>query len=125
MRGFGMTAQETGRITDVMALSFSSSTLDISKFQESMKYVAPVAKLMKVSIEEATASLGILADNQVSGSMAGTNLRKVISKLSLATGKGYRESLEIVSKKLAAATTESEKLAIAQKLVGDRAYGTR
>ena len=124
MRGFGMTAQETGRITDVMALSFSSSTLDISKFQESMKYVAPVAKLMKVSIEEATASLGILADNQVSGSMAGTNLRKVISKLSLATGKGYRESLEIVSKKLAAATTESEKLAIAQKLVGDRAYGT-
>lgn len=124
MRGFGMTAQETGRITDVMALSFSSSTLDISKFQESMKYVAPVAKLMKVSIEEATASLGIMADNQVSGSMAGTNLRKVISKLVTATGKDYRTSLEIVSKKLAAATTESEKLAIAQKLVGDRAYGT-
>ena len=123
LSGFGMKASETGRVTDVMALSFSSSTLDIVKFQESMKYVAPVANLMKVSIEEATASLGILADKQISGSMAGTNLRKVMSKLSLATGKGYRESLEIVSKKLAAATTESEKLAIAQEMVGDRAYG--
>jgi hypothetical protein len=118
-----MTAQETGRITDVMALSFSSSTLDISRFQESMKYVAPVAKIMKMSIEEATASLGILANNSIHGSMAGTNLRKVMSKLTAATGKGYRESLEIVSVKLAAATSESEKLAIAQKLVGDRAYG--
>jgi TP901 family phage tail tape measure protein len=123
MRGFGMLAEETTRITDVMALSFSSSTLDISKFQESMKYVAPVAKLMKVSIEEATGALGILADNQISGSMAGTNLRKIIGDLTKATGKGFRESLEIVSEKLANATSESEKLAIAQKLVGDRAYG--
>ncbi len=123
MRGFGMLAEETTRITDVMALSFSSSTLDIGKFQESMKYVAPVAKIMKVSIEEATAALGVLADNQVSGSMAGTSLRKVIGELVKATGKDFRQSLEIVSEKLKNASSESEKLAIAQKLVGDRAYG--
>ncbi len=123
MRGFGMLAEETTRITDVMALSFSSSTLDITKFQESMKFVAPVAKLMKVSIEESTAALGILADNQISGSMAGTSLRKVIGDLVKATGKDFRQSLEIVSEKLKNASTESEKLAIAQKLVGNRAYG--
>ena len=123
MRGFGMDANEMARITDVMALSFSSSTLDMNKFSEAMKYVAPVSKIMKVSVEESTAALGILADNSIHGSMAGTNLRKVMAELTKTTGKGFRESLEIVSEKLNAASSDSEKLAIAQKLVGNRAYG--
>lgn len=123
LRGFGLQANETGRVTDVMALAFSSSTLDISKFQESVKYVAPVSKLLKVSVEETTASLGILADRMISGSMAGTNLRKVMSKLATKTGLEYNDALKKVGKELAAATTESEKLAIAQSYVGDRAYG--
>ena len=33
-----------GRITDVMASSFSSSALDLEKFKEAMKLVAPAAK---------------------------------------------------------------------------------
>lgn len=81
LRGFGLDASETGRVTDVMAASFSSSALDMSSFQDSMKFVAPVAKAAGVSLEETTAMLAALANNGIKGSQAGTALRRIISDL--------------------------------------------
>lgn len=81
LRAFGLDAAETSRITDVMAASFSATALDMGSFQESMKYVAPVAKAAGISIEETTAMLGALANNGIKGSQAGTALRRVISEL--------------------------------------------
>ena len=40
-----MDVKDTGKVTDVMAKSFSASALDMQKFSDSMKYVAPVAKM--------------------------------------------------------------------------------
>jgi len=85
LRGFGLDAEETGRVTDVMAASFSSSALDMGSFQDSMKFVAPVAKAAGVSLEETTAMLAALANNGIKGSQAGTALRRIISELG-ATG---------------------------------------
>ena len=50
LRGFNLTASDTMRVADVMAKSFASSSLDITKFQESMKQVAPIASTVGVSI---------------------------------------------------------------------------
>ena len=50
LRGFGLDAEETGRVTDVMALSFASSALDMEAFAESMKYVAPIANAAGIGI---------------------------------------------------------------------------
>ena len=55
LRGFGLNACETGRVTDIMAKSFSASALDMQKFSDSMKYVAPISKMAGVSIEGTTA----------------------------------------------------------------------
>lgn len=96
VRGFGLSASETGRVVDVMAKSFSTSALDISKFQESMKYVAPVAAEAGVSVEETTAMLGALANAGISGSQAGTALRRIMSELSK-TGKPLNEALRDVA----------------------------
>jgi hypothetical protein len=85
LRGFGLDAAETQRVTDVMAASFSSTALDMSSFQDSMKFVAPVAKAAGISIEQTTAMLGALANNGIKGSQAGTALRRIISELG-ATG---------------------------------------
>lgn len=85
LRAFGMSADETGRVTDVMAASFSSTALDMSSFADAMKYVAPVAKSAGLSIEETTAMLGTLANAGIKGSQAGTALRRIISELG-ATG---------------------------------------
>lgn len=124
LKGFGMTADETGRMADVMAKSFSSSALDMEKFRESMKLVAPIAATVKVPIEQATAALSVLADRGVAGSMAGTQLRRIMSDLAQKTGKDFATSLQISADRLANASSEAEKLAIAKELVGDRAKGS-
>ena len=124
IRAFGFDASETGRVADVMSKSFTTSALDMEKFKESMKLVAPIAKVTKVSLEESSAALAILADRGVSGSMAGTQLRRVMSDLAGKTGKNFHDSLEITANRLDAASTTAEKLAIAKELVGDRAKGS-
>lgn len=93
LRGFGLRAEETGRVTDVMAASFSASALDMTSFRESMKYVAPVAKAAGLSLEETTAMLAALANSGVKGSQAGTALRRIISQLG-GTGEDVSQQIE-------------------------------
>lgn len=97
LRAFGLDASETGRVTDVMAASFSSTALDMDTFADSMKYVAPVAKSAGLSLEETTAMLGTLANAGIKGSQAGTSLRRIISELG-ATGGDVAGAIENLAK---------------------------
>jgi TP901 family phage tail tape measure protein len=81
LRAFGLDVSETSTVTDTMALSFSRSALDMDKFTNSMTYVAPIAKQVGFSVAETTAILGTLANAGISGSMAGTSLRKILLEL--------------------------------------------
>lgn len=98
LRAFGLDAVETGRVTDVMAMSFSSSALDMETFAESMKVVAPVAKSAGMSIEETSAMMQILANAGLKGSRAGTALRRIISEIG-ASGKPTAEALKDLAAK--------------------------
>ena len=93
LRAFGLSADETSRVTDVMAKSFSTSALDMGTFADSMKYVAPVAKAAGLSVEETTAMLASLANAGIKGSQAGTSLRRIISELG-ATGGDVAGSIK-------------------------------
>lgn len=93
LRAFGLDASETGRVTDVMAKSFSTSALDMEHFANSMKFVAPVAKSAGISIEETSAMLAVLANAGIKGSQAGTSLRRIISEIG-ASGKPTSEALK-------------------------------
>ena len=124
LRGFGLDSSETARVADVMAESFSSSALDITTFQESMKLVAPIAKTVKVDIEQASAALSVLADSGIKGSMAGTQLRRVMTDLAMKTGKDFQTSLKMTQERLEGASSDAEKLSIAKELVGQRAAST-
>jgi len=81
IRGFGLDATEATRVSDVMAASFSSSALTLEKFQTAMTKVAPVAKILGLSLEETTATLGVLTDAGIEASIAGTSLRNIFLKL--------------------------------------------
>jgi len=81
IRGFQLDASETGRVVDVMAKSFTSSALNLERFKESMKLVAPIAKTVGFSIEKTTTLLAKLADTGIYGSRAGTALRNVLSQI--------------------------------------------
>ena len=98
LRAFQLDAREMGRVTDVMGSSFTSSALDLSKFAESMKYAAPVAKSAGISIEFTTAMLSALADAGISGSMAGTSLRRIMNEMAK-TGKPTAEAFAEVASK--------------------------
>jgi len=78
MNAFGMQAEEMGRITDVMAASFSATAMDLTKFQNSMSKVAPVARQVGMSIEETSALLGTLVDSNVEASTASAQLRNIL-----------------------------------------------
>jgi DNA repair exonuclease SbcCD ATPase subunit len=97
LRGFGLDASEMGRVTDVMASSFTKSALDIENFKESMKYVAPIAAATGVSMEFTTAMLGKLADAGVKGSQAGTSLRRILAEMAK-TGLPTAQAFDKVAK---------------------------
>ena len=108
LRAFGLDASETGRVTDVMAASFSTSALDMEHFSNSMSFVAPVAKSAGMSIEETSAMLAVLANAGIKGSKAGTSLRRIISEIG-ATGKPTAEALkDLASKGLNLADAKDE-----------------
>lgn len=77
IRGFGLDASEAGRVADVMAASFSSSALDLNKFQTAMATVAPVAATAGRSIEDVTGMLSVLVNAGIDASTAGTGLRNI------------------------------------------------
>jgi len=81
LRGFGLDASQMTMVTDVMAKSFSSSALDLNKFQVAMSSVAPVAKSAGVTLQETTSMLGILANNGIEASTSGTALRNIFLDL--------------------------------------------
>ena len=81
VRGFSLDASETQRVVDVMAVSFTSSALDIEKFQTSMTKVAPIASAAGISIETTTAIMGTLTDAGIEASIAGTSLRNIFLKM--------------------------------------------
>ena len=81
VRGFGLDASETGRVADVMAKSFTSSAMDIEKWQTSMTKVAPIAAAAGISIEATAAVMSKLTDTGIEASIAGTSLRNIFLKM--------------------------------------------
>tara|TARA_B100002052_G_C15887171_1_gene602093 strand:- start:15729 stop:19331 length:3603 start_codon:yes stop_codon:yes gene_type:complete len=81
VRGFGLDASETERVVDVMAVSFSSSAMDIEKWQTGMTKVAPIAKAAGFSIEDTAAIMSKLSDSGIEASIAGTSLRNILLKM--------------------------------------------
>ena len=92
INGFGLEAKDTQKIVDVMAKSFTSSALDLSKFETAMSAVAPVASTVGMSLEETTASLGVLVDAGFDASTAGTALRNILldtQKAGISTSEAF------------------------------------
>ena len=82
MRGFGLTARDTTYIADVLTATANNSAQGLEDIGESLKYVAPMAKEAGEDIRDTAAALGVLANNGIKGSMAGTALARAYKNLS-------------------------------------------
>lgn len=85
LRGFGLEASQAGHVSDVFARAAADTNAEVADMGEAMKYVAPVAHSMGLSIEEVAASVGILSDAGIKGSQAGTTLRGALARLAKPT----------------------------------------
>ncbi|WP_449568519.1 phage tail tape measure protein [Lelliottia nimipressuralis] len=84
---FNLSTTEIERVADVMTKGFTSSNTGLVELGEAMKYVAPIAEAAGASIEDTTSMLGILADNGIKGSMAGTGASAIFNRLQAPMGK--------------------------------------
>lgn len=115
LRGFNLEAEESERVSNVMAESFSKSALTLEKFTVGTANSSAIANVMGVTLEQNTARLGALVDANIDASKAGTDLRKIYIDLNK-QGISYETALELVAR-------SSNKVATATKLVGIRAAG--
>ncbi len=95
LNAFNLEFSEAARVADIAAKAFSSSALDIGKFETALSIVGATANTAGVSIEETTAILGALVDSGVDASSAATGLRKVFSVASK-ENRNYRDLLREV-----------------------------
>lgn len=85
LRGFGLEASQAAHVADVLAEAAARTNAEVADTGEAMKYIAPVAHAMGMSLEEVAASVGVLSDAGIKGSQAGTTLRSALSRLSKPT----------------------------------------
>lgn len=81
LSGFQLDADQMGRVGDVLTMAANSFNVDLSMLGETMKYLAPVASKLGVSMEEATAMAGLLGNVGIQGSQAGNALKSMAGSL--------------------------------------------
>lgn len=81
IKAFGLGAHESERVANVMATAFNATSLDLRNYMDAMTYAAPIARSLGVSLEEASASMGLLTDMSIAGSHAGTTLKNTMLRL--------------------------------------------
>lgn len=85
LTAFGLSAQDSGRMADVMAAASSNANTNVSMLGESYKYCASTAGAMGYSLEDVTESLGLMANAGVKGSQAGNTLKNAMINLAKPT----------------------------------------
>ncbi|TBL90097.1 phage tail tape measure protein [Hafnia alvei] len=86
---FGLANDKVSHIGDVISATMNKSAATFDGLSDTLTYAAPVAKNAGISVEETAAMAGALADAKITGSMAGTGSRAVITRLQAPTGKAH------------------------------------
>ena len=81
LKGFRLEVSQTERVVDVLAKAANSSNTTVEQLGQAMKFVAPIAAGLGVSLETTAAAMGALSDAGLQSTMAGTGLRKVLTRL--------------------------------------------
>ena len=85
LTAFGKSADESGRLADIMAAASSNANTNVSMMGETFKYAAPVMGALGISMEDAAVATGLMANSGIKASQAGTALRTGLSNLAKPT----------------------------------------
>lgn len=88
MTALGMKAGDLTRISDVLAKVITTSNVNMEQLGYTMKFAAPRAGQLGVSLEKLAGLSGILGDVGIQGTIAGTSLREFFTNLARVKEKG-------------------------------------
>lgn len=84
----GLSIEDTAVLVDQMAKAASKSNTSVEQLGDAILTIGGTAQFMSGGTDELATTLGILADNGIKGSEAGTHLRNMLLKLSSPTEDG-------------------------------------
>lgn len=110
LTAFGMSASESGRFADVMAVAATNANTNVGMMGETFKYVAPVAGSLGYSIEDSALAIGLMANSSIKASQAGTSLRSIITRLATNAGASSQSmgALDVLTKALGVSFYDTE-----------------
>ena len=85
LAAMGMEVKELTRVNDVFAKTQSVANTDIYELAEAYKTSATIANKLGFEVELLSATFGVLADQGIKGSNAGTQVRRMLTNMSAPT----------------------------------------
>jgi TP901 family phage tail tape measure protein len=103
LKALDLPATEAGRAADVLAMTSGKTSTSILGLGEAMKYAAPEAHTMGITLETTAGVLGLVADAGLKGSIGGTAFTSALVKLAKPSKQGaeYIQQLGISMTKTA------------------------
>lgn len=81
LTAFGMTAEESGRFSDILAAAASNANTNVAMMGESFKYAASTGGALGYTAEDVAIALGLMANSGIKADMAGTTLRNIFQRM--------------------------------------------
>lgn len=85
LTAFGMGAEDTQHMVDVLATTMSKSNTNVEQLGEAFKYAAPMAGTLGYSVDDVGLALGLMANAGIKASQGGTALRRLMINMSKPT----------------------------------------
>lgn len=85
LTAFNMNASDSMHFSDVLATAASNANTTVSGMGDTFKYVGSMAGAMGYSIEDVALATGLMANAGIKGSMSGTALNAMLTRLSTNT----------------------------------------
>ncbi len=90
LSAFNLQTSEAGRVGDVFAKAAAVSNTSVEKITESMKQASTSAAQYGITLEETSAALAVMAQRNITGTMAGTSFRNMTKELYTPIARGAK-----------------------------------
>ena len=85
LTAMGYTAADAGHFADVLAQAAANANTNVGLMGETFKYVGTMAGTLGYRIEDVSLATGLMANSGLKGSMAGTSLNSILTRLATDT----------------------------------------
>lgn len=99
LTAFGNSAEDAGRLADIMAAAASNSNTNVEMMGETFKYAASLAGSLGYSMEDTAIATGLMANSGIKATQAGTSLRAMMTRMAAPT-KESATAMEALGLKL-------------------------